>query len=124
MASSLNGTGVTFSDGTTQSTAAGSPTTAIVLSATAGASVDAVGSYAFLSHTFASTVNAAPAVTYAKGTVHAGSALRYSGIPNGGAYDISDKPAASGTWRVMGQGFMLSESSVYAPAITVYLRIS
>ena len=73
-----------------------SPTTAQVGTATAGLSVGAVGSYAFLQTTAASNYDA--------GTTLAGSSLRYAGTLR----DISGQQVTwssgtpSGTWRLMG----------------------
>lgn len=110
-------------------------TTATVLSATAGASAGAVGTYAFLG--FASQP------TLATGTTYAGSGLRYAGVsinssgsstnwasgsvhylavlnPNGAA-------APSGTWRAMGYAtggeFSSCPPMYFAPA-SLFLRIS
>ena len=94
MASSLNGTGVTFSDATTQSTAAVVNTTT-VLSATAGATAGAVGTYAFLKTETASI---------GFGTTLAGSSLLPLGILElcGTANFLYGGSAQAGTWRCMG----------------------
>ncbi len=65
------------------------PTTAQVLSATAGAAVGSVGSYAMLSS----------ALTRATGASVAGSSLFYFGLNTGG---VSTGAAPSGTWMLMG----------------------
>lgn len=82
------------------------PTTAQVLSATAGASAGAVGTYAFATHQTAGSIAAG-------GTI-AGSNLRYYGISSSGAI-FSGTPA--GTWRCMGY----VDTSATG---TVWLRIS
>jgi hypothetical protein len=82
------------------------PTTQQVLDATAGASVGAVGTYAFLR--FNSITSAAA------GTTHAGSGLRYSNA----AGTISGTP--SGTWRIMGY----SDGTAVINCTSVFLRIS
>jgi len=85
------------------------PSTAEVLGATAGASVGAVGSYAFLVYTTTGP--------YAPGSTLAGSALRYVGIA-GNVSAFGGVP--SGSWRCMGYGYTF-ESERYA---TLWLRIS
>lgn len=81
------------------------PTTAQVLTATAGASLAAVGTYAFLGNTNSATLT--------PGGTAAGSTLIYSNGPgsNGGTVGV-------GTWLRMGGGGAAST------APTVYLRIS
>lgn len=125
MTITVGGTSITFNDGTTQSTAAGAPTTAQVLSATAGASVGAVGSYAFLGP---------PGNTgYLPGATAAGSGLRYVapvgyGTQSCGYYAyafVGNDPRSggtpAGTWRCMGLG--LTSASGYGTP-TLWLRIS
>ncbi len=99
------------------------PTTAQVLSATAGASVGAVGTYAFLINTGTSTV--------APGGTVAGSNLRYASVGGQGTGDgwqftgasgSSDIP--SGTWRVMGRARYGPYTCVSLYGISVWLRIS
>jgi len=104
----ISGTsGVTFPDASTQSVAAGAPTTAQVLSATAGASVGAVGTYAQCSTTNASQ--------YVPGATIAGSSLRYtqpvnySPVQCGSYYPTTtggdpryNSNIPAGTWRCMG----------------------
>jgi hypothetical protein len=120
MSVTVGGTSITFNDGSVQSTAAGAPTTAQVLSATAGASVGAVGTYAHLT-----TTGQAVAV----GATIAGSSLRYSldglwlnmcgswATANPGLTPFSSAP--SGTWRCMG---FASNNVLYNH--TLFLRIS
>ena len=94
-----------------------SPTTASVLSATAGASAGAVGVYSWLTYTVAS-------VSVATGTTIAGSSLQYHGV----VVLNSDSAVASGgwgsspsgTWRCM--GYNGTNGGRY-PA-SLYLRIS
>jgi len=87
--------GITFSDATTQTTAAAAPTTAQVLSATAGASVGAVGTYGFF--------RIGTAGTNAAGSTIAGSSLVYGGVLTFcGQASISGSTSPSGTWRLMG----------------------
>jgi hypothetical protein len=163
MPSSLNGTGVTFNDGTTlQSgnipaanlgsgtansttflrgdrtwqTVSATPTTDQVLSATAGASVGAVGTYALLGET--TTTQTLP------GGTRAGSALRYAGVVSQGTswgaaaaspISISGKSSNSqiiynntppGTWRCMGHalGHPSDDYRFASIPLTLWLRIS
>lgn len=106
----INGTsGITFNDGTTQSTN--------VLNATAGASVGAVGTYAFLRYVvpISTTVN--------PGDTLAGSSLAYAAMATTSIGVPSVGSAASGTWRLM--GYMNNSSVDNASArISVFLRIS
>jgi hypothetical protein len=111
MAVTVSGTSITFNDSTVQTTAAVAPTTAQVLSATAGASVGAVGTYAFLGRLLsANTVYATP------GTTKPGSELQYS---TSSAQLSGSSPA--GTWRCM--GYMVGPGVDFERA-TVWLRIS
>lgn len=108
--------GVSF-DGTANISIPTTPTTSDVLTATAGAAVGAVGSYAFLRLYDANDSAAA-------GATRAGSALRYSGVGNSGgtsgaAYNSSDGGTPSGTWRCMGYS-----GNPQTSAVTLWLRIS
>jgi len=146
MPSSLNGTGVTFNDGTTlQSgnipaanlgsgtansttflrgdrtwqTINTTPTTDQVLAATAGASEGAVGTYSFLSPTTKSD--------YSIGATFSGSSLRYTSVTGRLAFQagIRQSGTPSGTWRAMSAGSgtgSWSEGDVRAA--TLFLRIS
>jgi len=123
MAITVSGTSITFNDGTTQTTAGGgAPTTAQVLNATAGASVGAVGTYAWLGET-ATTATAA-------GSTRAGSALRYAGILTNTSYtatvitgvtSVGAGGTPAGTWRAMGRSY--GDATPYYGA-TLWLRIS
>lgn len=88
-------------------------TTNQVLNATAGASVGAVGTYAFL--------QPVPDATFNAGDTTAGSNLRLSGIftDNSGNSGYATGAAPTGTWRAMGQ-----TSGGFGRTITVWLRIS
>ena len=88
-------------------TSAPAPTTAQVGSATAGLSLDAVGSYAFLKNGVGST-------TVVAGSTYAGTNLGYSNAPEN--YSTSYKVASGGTWRAMGRGT--------TSTTTLYLRIA
>lgn len=113
----VRNTDILFNDGTAQNTAASAPTTATVLAATAGASVGAVGTYAFLGDIRVSI----PSGQNIEGNTVAGSNLRYSNR-NG---VIGGTPA--GTWRAMGRpGGSQSDgyAGVSSVTPTVYLRIS
>jgi hypothetical protein len=101
-----------------------SPTTAQVLTATADASVGAVGTYAFLGQ---STVNL---LDNAGGT-RAGSSLRYAGIVGNGDFtsnNLTLQGAAgnggtpAGTWRCMGRSNFATNNSLVGASL--YLRIS
>jgi hypothetical protein len=90
--------------------AGGDPTTTQVLNATAGASVGAVGTYAFLK-----VVPIGGSNVFAGATV-AGSTLQYT---NGPGEVSGSNPTPSGTWRVMGYANNLNGNGQ-----TLYLRIS
>ena len=121
----VRGTDILFNDGTTQGTAAtagGLVTTANVLNATAGASLGAVGTYAFLGRN--STGILTPGSTYA------GSGLRYAGFIKLDPYldwtgssttdgSGTTSPVPAGTWRAVGG----TNTTVRAGA-TMFLRIS
>ena len=105
----VRGTDILFNDGTTQSTAAGAPSTTQVLNATAAASVGAVGTYAEL-------VDLA-FTSRSPGETVAGSGLRYTG---GGI----EGSTPSGTWRLMGQTFYGTYIFQQNFRTSVWLRIS
>lgn len=86
------------------------PTTAQVLTATAGASAGAVGTYAMLQSVAGGAVDS--------GNTAAGSSLRPAGRTNSSNY--RQEPGRSGTWRCMGFGGILNAEE----ALTVWLRIS
>lgn len=113
----------------TWAVAGGDPTTAQVLTATAGASVGAVGTYALLGETSITTTS--------PGNTRAGSGLRYAGFgKNSTGWQNGDRrgttmyggsSAPSGTWRAMGYGVSLGANDPYDPAAygaTLWLRIS
>lgn len=103
MAITVSGTSITFNDGTTQTTAGGAPTTAQVLSATAGASAGAVGTYA---------IRWAANTSWTAGSTVAGSTVA-TGL--------------SGTWRAMMASFYVYSTPTCPPNPYyhgVYLRIS
>ncbi len=93
----------------TWATAGGTPTTAQVLSATAGASAGAVGTYAFLFDINNGTLN--------PGNTRAGSSLRYASA------GLGSSSTPSGTWRCMGFSFR-DAYSAQPISTTVWLRIS
>jgi hypothetical protein len=109
-------------DGSWQAVPASAPSTTDVLNATAGASVGAVGTYAFL--------RPANTTTYSAGSTLAGSSLRYNeGITGGNNMSSIDGATPSGTWRAMGhrqaQQFISGEgTSASSSAATLWLRIS
>jgi hypothetical protein len=84
------------------------PSTSQVLTATAGAEVGAVGTYAFCSNRTAAAV--------LPGSTVAGSNLRYTNAYNG----TLASPTPSGTWRCMGYAF--ATGTIYDA--TLWLRIS
>lgn len=146
MPSSLNGTGVTFNDGTTLQSgnipaanlgsgtanastvlrgdrtfgAPPAPTTAQVLSATAAAAFGAVGTYAFLRPTATTDIT--------QGSTHAGSGLRPNGgvtSTSSGSATMSDGTAPAGTWRAMGRRRIDTQNyGLQTFAATLFLRIS
>jgi hypothetical protein len=123
VAPSTNGNLLT-SNGTTWTSAAApssTPTTAQVLSATAGASVDAVGTYAFLGATSAFAV--------INGTNYAGSSFVFAGLRLSSvtSWASADVPVSggfgggtpSGTWKCMGQHNDAAQCSG-----TLFLRVA
>lgn len=103
------------------------PTTAQVLTATAGASAGAVGTYAFLGETSATST--------AVGNTRAGSSLRYVSVAvtNSWAFNVgSSYPAygnyntgaPSGTWRAMGDSRSANVNCLNGYPATLWLRIS
>ena len=101
------------------------PTTAQVLDATAGASVGAVGTYAFLGDI--------AAVATAAGSTRAGSNLRYAGIASGAGFDafsinngnsVGSGGTPSGTWRAMGRSYTGTNGEITYYGATLWLRIS
>lgn len=99
-------------------------TTATVLSATAGASVGDIGTYAFLGQTAATLNN--------PGDTAAGSGLRYAGIGTVSSWANSEPSLStgggttttpSGTWRLMGMARNTNPCAVAFPA-SLWLRIS
>ena len=118
MAVTVGGTSITFNDGTVQSTAAAAVTTTAVLSATAGATAGAVGTYAWLTSTstsFQLTTN----------TNYAGSSLRFYGFYTPGSVEVvissnGDGATPSGTWKCMGY----VQASGAGRSTTLFLRIS
>ena len=96
------------------------PTTAQVLSATAGAAVGEVGTYAFFS------VPSGNTGTFTQGSTYAASGLRYAGglaLGNAGRSFVSGT-APAGTWRAMGIGGYRQGCCVTAYGATLFLRIS
>lgn len=126
MTITVGGTTITFSDGTTQSTAGGAPTTTQVLNATAAAAVGAVGTYAFLGETATTTT--------AAGGTRAGSALRYVGASRQNypwstaatstISGLGGSGTPAGTWRAMGYNFSGNSSCILFYGATLWLRIS
>ena len=94
-------------DDNTWQTVSTTPTTTQVLNATAGASIGAVGTYAYAIH--GSGIKN-------PGETAAGSALDWAGDYDG----TFASPAQSGTWRCMGAG----RDGFSSPSATLWLRIS
>ena len=86
------------------------PSTAAVLTATAGASLGAVGTYAFMQNV--------SGVTKTAGGTIAGSGLRFADVN----WSATGTPSASGTWMVVGRYSAASAGST--GALSVCLRIS
>jgi hypothetical protein len=99
----------------TWATAGGTPTTDQVLSATAGLTAGAIGSYAFLCPTYSVTLN--------PGTTRAGSALYYSNaetyIDTGNTVYYGGS-TVSGTWRLL--GICIAANGAHHPSL--WVRIS
>lgn len=108
MATTLVSTGVQFPDSSIQTTASSAPTTAQVLSATAGATGGAVGTYILGWESAGATYNINATL--------AGSSIYYSSVDT----DLGRTGPSSGTWRCMGQANANSTQS----RVTVWLRIS
>lgn len=90
------------------------PSTADVLNATAGATLGAVGTYAYLAQSAANTAITA-------GTTYSGANLRYSGVASNGTNAITGVGGTpSGTWLAMGT--CGSSSGFFAS--TLFLRVS
>jgi hypothetical protein len=96
------------------------PTTAEVLTATAGASAGAVGTYALL--VSSGLINASTTRT-ATGATIAGSSLRYSAVMNSSSINTTGGGTPSGTWRCMGIE-RNSDGSNNNTVLTLWLRIS
>jgi hypothetical protein len=96
-------------------------TTSSVLSATAGASVGAVGTYAYLRRSGATTAD------LIEGSTYAGSTLRYNGyysataLGNTVQYASVNGGTPAGTWRAMGRA---EHPSASVMTQTLFLRIS
>lgn len=117
VAPSTSGNVLTSNGTTWQSTApsAAAPTTAQVLSATAGASFGAVGSYAMLQ----------PNSNVSEGATTAGSGLRYASINSSYRSDTGFSltgSTPSGTWRNMGFTGTLSSCGITFYWGSLYLR--
>lgn len=118
----------TFLRGDNQWAAPPAVNTSAVLSATAGASFGAVGTYAYLMNATSSTLS--------DGSTRAGSGLRYNESVAGGTVSRETVntyngggTAPSGTWRKMGGGVIwksavIGEGTHYFWYSALYLRIS
>ena len=97
------------------------PTTAEVLTATAGATAGAVGTYALL---VSSTSIALSTTRTATGGTIAGSSLRYSAVVNSSSViNVTGGGTPSGTWRCMGIE-RNSDNANNCTVLTLWLRIS
>jgi hypothetical protein len=108
----VGGTNITISGSwpnQTVTAAAGAPTTAQVLSATAGANANAVGTYGMMLRNEGGTKN--------PDTTTAGSVLRFTTIQGN-----TDGINRSGTWRCMGYSLSIDDGA--GNNITLWLRIS
>lgn len=96
---------------------AGAPTTAQVLSATAGLTAGDVGSYGFFRQIFTTNYT-----DLGPGGTRAGSGLEWVGVYNeGGGSVIYSAGSPSGTWRCLGR----SQSNTWATSMsTLWVRIS
>lgn len=113
MPTTLRNTDILFNDATTQSTANNLPaTTTNVLNATAGASFNAVGSYALASNFVVLTLTLNSGDTTA-GSNFAGSFQTSNSNNSGGT-------ALVGTWRCMGYFVASGQSN----RMTLFLRIA
>lgn len=103
----------------TWATAGGAPSTAQVLSATAGANTGEVGTYAFLGRPPVNTNG--PVITVSPGQTVSASGLQYTGT-----FGYSGSPA--GTWRCMGFSNCRIDFAAYSVTTsygsTLFLRIS
>lgn len=122
----LTSTGITFSDSTSQTTAATAAalvTTANVLSATAGASFGDVGTYAALINT--TTTNTASGSTLAGGSLQHSTNFGFTGgglgFQSNGSFGGT---TVSGTWRRMGGGAVFRSACCNTFASGLWLRIS
>jgi hypothetical protein len=97
-------------DGSWQTVPTSAPTTAQVLSATAGASAGDVGTYAWMYPT--------ASITFTQGATRAGSGLRFSSLIS--SFQVDTGATAAGTWRAMGS----TGTSVSNPWSSLWLRIS
>jgi hypothetical protein len=93
--------------------AGGDPTTTQVLNATAGASLGAVGTYAFLKPT--------NSTAYAENSTLAGSSLAYSGALTDAGGSQTQGGTTAGTWRLMGRRGNSVDSGFSS---SLWLRIS
>ena len=119
----IGATAVTNATNATNATTVTTITTNQVLTATAGASLGEVGTYAFLSRVSYSDTDTTP------GTTYAGSSFRYAGgisSYGGGTGNSISTTAPAGTWRAMGNATSENGSTCAGSweVGTLFLRIS
>ena len=118
--------GVRFNDTTVQTTAATAPTTATVLTAIAGGTAGAVGTYMYCLHSTANTMFAVNA-TYAGSVLRQFGSVTYIGTGCGcvgynGFWNAAAGSALAGTWRSVSVASRPSASTGYA--VGLLFRIS
>lgn len=124
MAVTVNGTNIVFNDATTQTTAwtgAYTPTTAQVLSATAGLSFNAVGSYAFVFTYFAAsqTVTSGSNYSAGSGSLQMQAAVLYTDLCGSSPRPPQGVNSLSGTWKWLAGTFGAFGTSQLGIAIRV-----
>jgi hypothetical protein len=101
-------------DGSWQAVPVSAPTTAQVLTATAGASAEAVGTYAFARRMTTGTS--------ANNSTIAGSSLRWSNANGATQTGYTIHPTLAGTWRCM--AYLIQTGTTGSQATGLWLRIS
>ena len=119
VAPSTSGNVLTSNGTTWASSAIPAPTTSAVLTATAGAAVDAVGTYASLIQTDSTTARS-------PGYTTTGSVLSWAGAGMSYYDSAGNSGTPSGTWRLMGyrSGASAANGNPVTGVVCVWLRIS